>query len=601
VIKRRLSIFLLYSLLLCVFVLFPARSVSAQATKKEPSAEEEQKRQQELKRKTLNLLDEIIASASSLKLPENRTFILVSSANLLWAHDEKRARNLFSQAITTLNVVKPPKSSGSERPVSPAYVETFGLRREILLATAERDPQFAMELLETSRLTPPVGTNAEYFVAAERDLEHEILTAAADRDPKKALQSARESLAKGFSFQLTNLLFQLNNKDKELGTKFAIEIIDKIKTTDLTTDKLAPYIAVQLLTVSRTGEQNVGILFGTTSNHYVIPNRLELPKEERRTVVDHLTNAALTVSASPDLITFAVGIPEVEEFFPERVPLLKRKNAQAQRRLPEEVKAQEERNALVRRGQPDELLKAAVKASDEERYWLEREAILAAVFSKKTESLRELITTQIDDDSRRKRMLDSLDSEEIDFATRERDAEALRKLLPRIRLQEQRARAMVETAMLLEAKGDHDAALDLLNQAESLIKVDLQSETKSNALLSLMLAYALIEPPKAFAIVERTIDRANTEVSKAILIDKFIKTGVLKKGEIIMNQSGAIPIDYVVLKYGKGVTALARADFSRTRAAADRFELNELRILARLLITQALLGEKPNALILKGN
>ena len=600
-IKHRLSILAFCSLMLFVFISFSVARVSAQPTKKEPSAEEEEKRQQELKRKTLNLLDEIIASASSLKLPENRTFVLVSAANLLWVHDDKRARNLFSEAITTLNVVKPPKTSRNDRPVSPAYMETFGLRREILIAAAERDPQFAMELLETTRLPPPVGTNAEYFVVAERDLEAEILTAAADRDPKRALQSARESLAKGFSLQLTNLLFQINNKDKELGTKFAIEIIDKIKTADLSTDRVAPYVAVQLLTVSRTGESNVGILMGSTSNHYVIPKRLDLPKEERRTLVDLLTNAALTVSANQDLITFAMGIPEAEEFFPERLTLLNRKNAQAQRRLPEQVKAQEEKNSLVRRGQPEELLKAAIKASDDERYWLEREAVLAAVLSKKTEALRELITSQVEDDARRKRMLDSLDSEEIDFATHQRDAEALRKLIPRIRLQEQRARAMVETAMLFEAKGDHDAALDLLNQAERLIKVDLQSETKSNALLSLMLAYALIEPSRAFAIVERTIDRANDEVSKAMLIDKFIKTGVLKNGEIIMNQSGAIPIDYLIFKYGKGVTALARADFGRTKAAADRFEMNELRIYARLLITQALLGEKSNALTVKAN
>ena len=600
-IKRRLSIFPLCSLLLCVAVLFPARSASAQATKKEPSREEEEKRQKELDRKTLNLLDEIVASVSSLKLPENRTFVLVSSANLLWGHDEKRARNLFSEAINTLTVMKPPKTSGGERTDNSAYLQTFALRREILQAVAERDPQFAMDLLQSSRQTPPEGSNVDWFLGAERELEQEIAAAAAERDPKKALQLGRESLAKGLSFQLLNLLCQINNKDKELGTKFAIEIIDKIRTSELNTDNMAPLLAVQLLSLSRSGSDSGGFLIGGNSKHLEMPQRLELPQEERRAVADRLTNAALTVSASALLVSLAIEIPETEEFFPERVPLLKRKNAATKRRLPEKEREQEQKNALVRGGQPDELLKAAIKASDDERFWLEREAILAALFSKKTDSFRELITSQVDDDSRRKRILDALDSEEIDFATHERDAEALRKLVPKIRLPEQRARAMAETAILLEAKGDHDSALDLLNQAESLIKVDLQSETKSNALLGLMLAYALIEPSRAFAIVERTIDRANAEVSKALLIDRFIKTGILKKGEIIMNQSSAIPIDYAVLKYGKGVNALARADFGRTKAAADRFERNELRIFARLLVAQTLLGEKPNAVILKAH
>jgi hypothetical protein len=37
--------------------------------------------------------------------------------------------------------------------------------------------------------------------------------------------------------------------------------------------------------------------------------------------------------------------------------------------------------------------------------------------------------------------------------------------------------------------------------------------------------------------------------------------------------------------------ALANADFDRTRSAADRFAHNELRLMARLLLAQALLSE----------
>jgi len=587
-------------LLLFVFVWSPVLSVCAQSTKTPPSTEEEEKRQQELRRKTLDLVDEIVASVSTLKLPENRTYILTSAANLLWPHDEKRARNAFSEAINSLNSIKLPKPSSGQQASSNAYFEVFGLRRQILRAVAERDPQFALELLQSSRQIPPELTNTDWFIATERDLEQEIAASAAERDPKKSLQVARESLAKGFSVQLVNLLSLVNDKDKELGTKFAIEIIDKLRTAEMSTDRVAPMVAAQLLWSSRRDSQNVSILSGGNSTPRGMTQPLELPKEERRTLVDLLSSAALTVSASPVLLSLANGIQgEVEEFFPERVALLKRKSAEFNPRLAEMVKAQEQRNDLVRRGQAEDLLREALKVPEQDRFWLEREAILAAVFSKKTESFRDFINNQVDDDSRRKRILDSLDTQEIEFASHLGDAETLRKLLPKIRLKEQRARALAETAVILEAKGDHDTALDLLNQAESLIKIDLYSETKSEALLALMLAYALVEPSRAFVITERTIDRANDDISKAVLVDKFIKTGMIKKGEIIMSQSGVMPLDYMILKYGKGVVALARADFGRTKAAADRFERNELRIFARLLIAQGLLGEKPNAIILR--
>ena len=47
-------------------------------------------------------------------------------------------------------------------------------------------------------------------------------------------------------------------------------------------------------------------------------------------------------------------------------------------------------------------------------------------------------------------------------------------------------------------------------------------------------------------------------------------------------------LDFIVFRYGKGVAALAKADFNRTRALAERFERNELRVLARLLIVKGI-------------
>ena len=50
-----------------------------------------------------------------------------------------------------------------------------------------------------------------------------------------------------------------------------------------------------------------------------------------------------------------------------------------------------------------------------------------------------------------------------------------------------------------------------------------------------------------------------------------------------------LPVDFLVFKYGRGINALANADFNRTRALADRFQRNELRIMARLMLVKSLL------------
>lgn len=129
----------------------------------------------------------------------------------------------------------------------------------------------------------------------------------------------------------------------------------------------------------------------------------------------------------------------------------------------------------------------------------------------------------------------------------------------------------------------------MIDEAATLIKTDLSDDRQTNALLTVLCAYALVDPPKAFAIAERTVDRANRQISLLMLLDSVTKRGAAKKAEIILDQPGLLPLDFLIFKYGKGVVALAKADFNRTSALAERFERAELRLLAQLLIVKGLL------------
>ena len=91
-----------FAVLLLVILLSPT-CVIAQVDEKE-KAQKELEHRQELARKTVALLDEIIAGAWGLKLPENRSFVQASAADLLWKHDEKRARTLFWDALSSLGL-----------------------------------------------------------------------------------------------------------------------------------------------------------------------------------------------------------------------------------------------------------------------------------------------------------------------------------------------------------------------------------------------------------------------------------------------------------------------------------------------------------------
>ena len=620
-----------FLLLLSVSItgLVPAQT-QAPADEKAKSEKEFEKRK-ELEEKTVGLLDEVINGAWSLKLAENRSFVMGTTADLLWPHDEKRARSLFWEALNNLNLPtnaaegSPGKDVASKQPVEKQsiakdgaakepstkeqgnkaaskeatakgptkeqsealnkYYETFAKRREFLRKVAARDSQLALDMLRATRQPPAPQVRGYFHIPGDTDLEEEIASVAATYDPKRALQIARQSLGKGLSFELLNLLSQLNQRDQAAGSELAADIIAKLGDESLGTSLTALVMATSLLSQSRTPE----VVVSEEATQMSVYKPLKLSDEQKRSVVEMITDSALSATANGSLLLNIRSVmPEIEQYAPDRAAKVKAKLAEWNRTLGRDQQEWALQSSLTENGNPEQMIRVADKMREDVRESLYRNAVTLATMRGRADTLREFINSQIEDESRKRNLLDLLDTEQIYDAVNRGKTEDLQKLLPLIRLKEQRALAMSELAILLEKQGKHDAAVGLLDEARSLVNVDLNDEKKSNAMLAFMLASALVQPAKAFSMIEQIVDRANGEISKLLLLDRVVKTGATRNGEIILSQPG-IPLDFAMLKYSRGIVALANADFSRTKSLADRFERNELRLLARLLMVQALL------------
>ena len=576
------------SALLCVTIAILLVIGPATRAQKPTEKDKEAAERLELEKKTLALVNEIASGAWGLKLPENRIFIMSSAADLLWTFDEKRARNLYWEAlnsINSLNIATPKPgetvTKSDREKIMQSYFLILRLRQKILRQIARRDSQFALEMLRASRQTPPrqLGLDTTLW-PDERSLEQEIAGEISSRDPEQALQLARQSLAKGLTFELLNFLQQIQQRDSEKATMFAGDIIAKLQTVNLATDRSASIMALYLLQAARKpDEARAGRL-----------KELNLNDDQKRQLVEIMTDAALSVSGGMNLLSQISDVmPEIEQFFPERRAALEKKLAAYNDTLPRDQRNQNIYNDLIRRGMQEDLIRVAASADEQTRESLYQQAALIAVARGQTDAFREFVGKEVSDGDNRRKILDYLDGEEISTAAGRKQLDQLRKLLPKIERKEERARAMAALAILLKEKGEDAEAASLLDDAAGLIKTNLKDERQTNALLALMCAYALVDPPKAFALAERVVDRANTQISLLLLVDRVVKSGAVKKSEIVLEQPGILPLDYLVSIYGKGVAALAKVDFNRTKALADRFDRNELRLLAHLLIAKGVL------------
>jgi hypothetical protein len=566
---------------------------------------EKQKEAQELEKRTRVLLNDLAAASWSLKLPENRLFIMTGAADLLWSIDEKRARTVYWDALNALNLISAsirtteqnlPKEE--QLKLLQRYVAAFGLRQKLLRQVAKRNGQLALDMLRASRQVPPRQVTTEYTFPDDIELEQAIASEVAARDPAQALQMARQNLAKGITLEVLNLLDRLNEKDSEKGLQFAGELIAKLRTVTLASDFHASIVAVHLLRESRT-------LDSKPQARLVASNGggggggarklLTLSDEQKRELVQALTDAALSASVVPNVLWQVYTItPEIEQFFPERSAAVAKKLSGLNRKRSNvdgnliTVNASNPADAL------EEIVRRAGAAGSGEQYGLYLQAAMLAVVQGKTDWLREVISKELDPDQRAK-ILDRMDSDEISVAAYRKQFDRLQALLPKITRKEERARAMIELSLLLKEKGEDEKAAATLDEAATLIKTDLTDEKQTYALLSLLCAYAVIDPPKAFALAERTVDHANSQISLLLLLDKVVKSGAVKKNEIVLEQPGIMPLDFLLFKYGKGVAALAKADFNRTKALTERFERNELKLMAQLLVLKGLLESQDSS------
>lgn len=571
----------------------PLLSPAAQTLPVQATTEEQQKARKELEGKALALLDEITADAQTLKLAENRVLVQSAAADLLWAHDEKRARAIFRDAMSGLAEAMSSARAKSSQHDNSLWTLTQ-LRQQALQMIARHDLQLALDLLRSTR--QPANQNpASGYRTPDQELliEQSIAAQVAVNDPKRALQMAEDSLAKGGYSRLPYILLRLQQKDGEAATRLAVDIVKKLETENLTTNHEAANVAQYLLRM--LVQPPTGMFNAANSQDSRKPKPLVLDEQTVHELADIVATAALNSSPNDrSLMMVQPMLPELEKRVPERAAQLRSRFAEMNKTLDPESRRWAEFEPLLRTGTADAILEAAAKAPPEMRNALYSSATWKLLQAGDPERARQVIVDNLSGPER-DQLLAQVDRQAISRAIEQGRFEEARQQALRIRSKERRAIEFAHLAAGVAAKGDRKLALQLLNEALGLINRPPENQAQITALLQIARAYAPIEPACTFEIIDPLVNQANEVLAAAALLEKFGSSpgrGLFRRGEMLL-QSDFINTSGIYAQYLLGIAALARADFDRTKALANRFERNEVRIMARLLIAQGVLSDRP--------
>jgi hypothetical protein len=579
--------------LLSLALLLPCARAQIVTRKGPTQRVEPPKIDKELERKATALLDEVADEAQGLKLPENRVRVQFYLADLLWPRDETRARAVIRAAVTNLAAVV--SSIQSDDPQYYNLINTpMQLRQQMLQLLIPRDPKLALEALRATRPAPPPRQPGANYVQPDQELAIELSVAEqiAAADPQQALQLAEETLSKGLSYNLSNVLERLRQKDVKLAEQLAGEIIERLHAADFMHDSGATNVAAYLLQATQPAAPTVG-----NSQQMITelpnPRQLHVSEQARRELLNLMVRAALDPAAqrqsgnSYSLVpALRQALPEVEHYAPTQAPALRRQLAALEQTVNPQAELWRRYQPLMNEGSLDALLEAAASAPPEIRNQLYQAAANRAYGAGGLERAREIVNAHVENQQQRTQMLRDLEQRTLWAAAQRGDVEQATRLLERIPTVNERVSAMLNLARAVAGKGQKQTAQRLVDEAAALVSGRAQNSDQFAAQLQVAQAYTWVAPARAFEIVEARIEQLNELIDAAAIVDGF---GQQQFEQDELRLQGGYMWNALIDQCSNTLAGLARVDFERARAAADKFQHLEARLPARLDLARGIL------------
>lgn len=597
---------------LCVLALMlGALNVVAQETTT-PAAEEQQKEKAEREKRAFVLLEQLVDEAQLLRLPDNRVRMQIGAGEMLWQSNEGRARSLFAQAgegVAEIFRTAATDSGLNERRNFNQIRTPIQLRQELVMTVARYDAPLAYQLLAATRPPTELSNNGVNF---EDELEQRLLAQVAALDPKVALQNAEDLLAKGkFPGSLRNVLIQLRSKDKEAAAKLEDKITRRLVAANMLTTPDAGSLALALLQPSLTSATPEPFLAASNYSDVmgaVIDAALRAtpqpatsqPRQGRargRGNVGGGNQANTNTTISPAemeqanarrlLSGLQMLLPQVDQTLPTRAQALRQKIAELGLTNNQRTAANQIFSNLDQQSSAA-LMATAASAPAGVQSRIYRRAALKAIEEGNPDLARTIAADHLEGNTR-----DSILKEtELLQLAKKAEGEAIedaRRMIASLPNDEQRVDLLLQVAGRTQTSNPKLARL-LLEEARQITNRRATSYQQLDLQLRVADAFRDVDPDRSFEILEPGIVQLNELLAAASTLSGF-EVNVFREGE--MPLQGGNGLSTMVARYGQRLGALATKDFERAQGLANRFQLSEPRIVARLAIVRGLLGLEP--------
>jgi len=587
-----------------------------------PDPQQQQEEKAKLEKKAAVLLEQVVSEAGALKLPENRIRVQIAAGDMLWDRSATRARGLLSDAGAMLSqmVLEGDRTDRDE-------MQTLNqLRQDLVLTAGRHDAELGYQLLRSTQPqtnTTNAGGGRRFGFDPQGNLEQNLLATIAATDPKVAYQKASEALDKGeYPTALNRVLAQLQSKDEEAFKKLSEKALSRLGSENLLTTREAASLALNLLLpgprvtgtasnqptqASTTNARNNSTqVLSESAYHDLLDNaitaalnvtslgpgnnnrgtgpggRFRMPPNQQPTNDDaqNRQNNARTL-----LLGLAAVLTQIDQYLPERSQTVRQKMTDLGMGNNPNMTYGNQMRAAMQQGTSETLEAAAKTAPPQMQSRLYQQAAQKAVDEGNTDRALQLANDHLDE-STRNSIMQAVDFKRLTTTASAEKLDEIKQKLAGLPSDSDRVKYLIDLSTSTQ-KDNPKLALRFLDDARNLVNKRAANYKQFEDQLKVADAFAAVDSKRSFEVLEPGIAQLNELLSAAQVLNGF-EIEIFKEGELSLRSDNDLV--GMVSRFGQELASLAKVDFNKARMAADRFQLPEPRLNAKLQIVQSVLG-----------
>jgi hypothetical protein len=556
------------------------------------------KNQEVIKARGLALLSEVADSLAQIRLPQTRVRAQLQTAKLLFPSDEKLATKLLADAMEGVKEYIAAVET-SDQDYYQSYTVAMQLRQEVAAILGLRDPDMALVFLRATRtLASPEGQSNQWN--QELQLELSVASQITSKDPKRALRMAQDSLKKGLSPTLLEIINWLRSTDPELAAQLAKEIASKLQGEKLLKDQGASSLAIGLLRMAQGPVRRY-----QSSNGNPAPPKSEanlLSEQEYKDLFEKILAEALSYRAQPSndysmernsayniLSSLNSMKKEMTTYAPGSIAAVEKKFTELNTPSDPQSARWQKYQELINAGSVDAGLEEVGRAPRELRDQLYQQVAQRAAGMGDIARARQILKDNISNPSQRQQAMSNLDQQAIYMDVQKGKIEDAMRGVSNLRTSKERAMVLGQIVNQVGPGLKRAQAMELLEQARIMVVTSprVENQEQMGALLEIARAFSRYDSKRAFEIIEPLLDQFN-ELSAAALVLNGFGQETYQDGELqIQNGSSVANAGSQIVE---ALATLAPTNFDRAKAGANRLERQEVRIVAYLAIAQQAMG-----------